>query len=40
MIGNLVAPPEGEIPIGAPVEPVFEHHPGEPAYTLIHWRIA
>ena len=39
MVGNLVAPPEGEIPIGATVDPVFEHHEAEPPYTLVHWRI-
>lgn len=40
MVGNLVDPPDGDIPIGARVEPVFEHHSGEPAYTLVQWRLA
>ena len=43
MVGNLVNPPEGEIPIGAVVDPVFEDHPegpnGEPAYTLVQWML-
>jgi len=41
MVGNLVDPPEGEIPIGAVVEPVFEdHEEADPAFTLTQWRIA
>ena len=40
MVGNLVDPPEGDIPIGATVEPVYEHHEGEPEYTLVQWRLA
>jgi uncharacterized OB-fold protein len=37
LLGNLVDPPEGVVPIGAEVEPVFEHHDG---YTLLLWRLA
>ena len=40
MVGNLVDPPEGEIPIGARVEPVYEDHEGDPGYTLVQWRLA
>jgi hypothetical protein len=44
MVGNLVDPPEGDIPIGARVEPVYEDHAendaGDPAYTLVQWRLA
>ena len=41
MVGNLVDPPEGEVPIGATVEPVFEDHDdAEPPFTLVQWRLA
>ena len=36
MLGDLVAPPEGDLPIGAPVEAVFEHHDD---VTLVQWRL-
>ena len=39
MVGNLIDPPEGEIPIGARVEPVYEDHDSEPGYTLVQWRL-
>jgi uncharacterized OB-fold protein len=39
MIGNLLEPPEGDIPIGAPVAAVFEpHDDATPPFTLVHWR--
>ena len=37
VLGNLVAAPEGPIPIGAELAPVFEHHHG---YTLLQWRLS
>ena len=41
MVGNLVDPPEGEIPIGAKVVPVFEDHDdGKPPFTLVQWRLS
>lgn len=40
MVGNLVDPPDGDVPIGASVLPVYEDHDGgEPAFTLVQWRI-
>ncbi len=40
MVGNLLGDPEQNVPIGAPVEGVFEHHvDAEPAYSLLHWRL-
>ncbi len=40
MLGNLLGDPRQEIPIGAEVEAVFEHHPdAEPPYTLCQWRL-
>lgn len=39
MIGNLLGDPEQPVAIGAPVEAVYEDHPGERApYTLVQWR--
>ena len=39
MIGNLLDAPNGDIPIGAPVEAVFEpHDDATPPFTLVHWR--
>jgi uncharacterized OB-fold protein len=41
MVGNLVDPPEGDLPIGAAVEPVYEDHDdGAPPFTLVQWRLA
>jgi uncharacterized OB-fold protein len=41
MLGNLLGDPRQDVPIGAPVEAVFEHHPdADPPYTLAHWRLA
>ena len=40
MVGNLLGDPEQDVPIGAPVEGVFEHHEdADPAFTLVHWRL-
>jgi hypothetical protein len=39
MIGNLLGDPTQEVPIGAPVEAVFEpHDDATPAFTLVQWR--
>ena len=41
MVGNLLGDPHQNVPIGAAVQAVFEHHKDEdPAYTLVHWRLA
>jgi len=37
VLGNLVDPPEGDLPIGAPVRAVFEHHD---EVTLVQWELA
>jgi hypothetical protein len=39
MVGNLIDPPSGEIPIGASVDAVYEDHEGDVPYTLVQWRI-
>jgi uncharacterized protein len=36
LLGNLIDPPEGPVPIGAEVDPVFEHHS---SYSLLLWRL-
>jgi uncharacterized OB-fold protein len=39
MIGNLLGDPTQEVPIGAPVEAVFEpHDDATPPFTLVQWR--
>jgi uncharacterized OB-fold protein len=39
MIGNLLEAPPGDVPIGVPVEAVFEpHDDATPSFTLVHWR--
>jgi uncharacterized OB-fold protein len=39
MIGNLLGDPSQDIPIGAPVEAVFEpHDDATPPFTLVQWR--
>jgi hypothetical protein len=46
MVGNLLGDPLQDVPIGAPVEAVFEDHAGpeppnagaEAPFTLVHWR--
>ena len=37
MWGNLVDPPDGDLPMDAPLEAVFEDHDG---YTLVQWRLS
>lgn len=37
LIGNLVGDQQAPVPIGAPVEAVFEDHPD---YTLVQWKLA
>jgi uncharacterized OB-fold protein len=40
MLGNLLGDPRQEVPIGAEVDAVFEHHEdAEPPYTLCQWRV-
>jgi uncharacterized protein len=40
MVGNLADPPDGDVPIGALVEPLYEDHDdGKPPFTLVQWRI-
>ena len=40
MVGNLLADPEADVPIGAEVVAVFEDHPGdELSYTLVQWKL-
>lgn len=40
MVGNLLGDPRQDIPIGAEVEGVFEHHEdADPPYTLLQWRL-
>jgi uncharacterized OB-fold protein len=36
VLGNLVDPPAGELPIGAPVAAVFEHHD---EIALLQWEL-
>jgi hypothetical protein len=37
LIGNLVDPPRGPIPIGADLVSAFEHHE---SHSLLHWRLS
>jgi len=40
MLGNLLGDPRQDVPIGADVEAVFEHHAdAEPPFTLAQWRL-
>ncbi|MGE0601044.1 MAG: Zn-ribbon domain-containing OB-fold protein [Dehalococcoidia bacterium] len=39
MVGNLLGDPMQDVPIGAPVEAVFEDHDAENV-TLVQWRLA
>ncbi len=40
MVGNLLADPTAPVPIGAPVEAVFEHHAdAAPQYSLVQWKL-
>ena len=39
-LGNLLGDPRQDVPIGAEVEAVFEHHEdAAPPYTLAQWRL-
>jgi uncharacterized OB-fold protein len=41
IVGNLLGDPTAEVPVGASVRGLFEHHPdAEPAHTLLHWELA
>ena len=41
MLGNLLGDPRQDVPIGAEVEAVFEHHAdADPPYSLAQWRLA
>lgn len=41
MVGNLLGDAHQDVPIGAPVKGVFEHHEdAEPAFSLLHWQLA
>lgn len=41
MLGNLLGDPRQDVPIGAAVETVFEHHPdANPPFTLAQWRLS
>jgi uncharacterized OB-fold protein len=41
MLGNLLGDPRQDVPIGAAVEAVFEHHEdATPPYSLCQWRLA
>ncbi|MGE0333251.1 MAG: Zn-ribbon domain-containing OB-fold protein [Ramlibacter sp.] len=40
MVGNLLGDAMQEVPIGAEVTGVFEHHPeAAPAYSLLQWQL-
>lgn len=40
MVGNLLGDPQQDVPIGAPVQAVFEHHhEDDPPHTLVQWRL-
>jgi len=41
MYGNLLGDPMQEVPIGAEVTGVFEHHnDADPAFSLLQWKLA
>lgn len=41
VVGNLLGDPMQDVPIGAEVEGVFEHHrDAEPPFTLLQWKLA
>jgi len=41
MVGNLVGDAQQAVPIGSPVNGVFEHHAAaQPAFSLLQWQIA
>ena len=39
IVGNLVGDPQQPLEIGAPVSGVFEHHEGDPPFTLLQWQV-
>ncbi len=40
LVGNLVGDPHQNVPIGAAVEAVFEHHTdADTPFTLLQWRL-
>ncbi len=40
MVGNLLGDPKQDVPIGAAVEAVFEHHrTATPPFSLVQWRL-
>ena len=40
MLGNLLGDPKQDVPIGADVEAVFEHHnDAQPPFSLVQWRL-
>ncbi len=40
LVGNLLGDARQDVPIGAAVEGVFEHHAdAEPPFTLLQWRL-
>lgn len=40
MVGNLLGNPEQDVPIGAAVTGVYEHHADvETPFTLLHWSL-
>lgn len=40
MVGNLLGDPKQDVPIGAPVGAVFEHHASaSPPFSLVQWRL-
>lgn len=38
LVGNLLGDPRAPVSIGARVRAVFEHHAGEPPFSLVHWQ--
>jgi len=40
LVGNLIGDPAQEVMIGASVKGIFEHHPGEESFTLLHWQLS
>ncbi|WP_454621215.1 Zn-ribbon domain-containing OB-fold protein [Bradyrhizobium cenepequi] len=41
MVGNLLGDPMQDVPIGADVEGVFEHHAeSDPPYSLLQWQVS
>jgi len=40
MLGNLLGDPKQNVPIGAEVQAVFEHHnDATPPFSLVQWRL-